>query len=201
VEGVNIGIDYRSKIIMKMEDGDAEFNIPSSLSTTIPATNKFNAELPLPGNLDFGLSIDLSEKWLLAFELNWIFWETYDSLVFTFQDQGDLLDSSNPRLYKNTIIPRIGAEFKLNDMFTFRGGAYYDPTPTDENYFTPETVSLNTVALTFGLSIVPVEGLSIDLSYLQLFGLESEKSYMPDGFEGTYKTLSYIPGLGVSYNF
>ena len=86
-------------------------------------------------------------------------------------------------------------------MFTFRAGAYYDPTPTNEDYFTPETVSLNTVALTFGLSIVAVEGLSIDLSYLQLFGLESDKAYTPDGFAGTYKSQSYIPGLGLSYNF
>ena len=201
VEGVNIGIDYRSKINMKVEDGDANFNIPSSLATTIPAENKFSAELPLPANLDFGVSIDITEKWLIAFEINWVFWDVYDSLIFTFKESGDLLDSSNPRIYKNSVIPRIGAEFNLNEMFSFRAGAYYDPTPTNEQYFTPETVSLNTVGLTLGVSIVPVEGLSIDLSYLQLFGMEADKSYDPDNFSGTYKTASFIPGIGVSYNF
>jgi long-chain fatty acid transport protein len=143
----------------------------------------------------------VSEKWDIAFEVNWIFWSIYDSLGFQFQDQGDLLDNTSPRNYRNTLIPRFGAEFRVNDILTLRGGAYYDTSPTDEEYFTPETVSLNTVALTFGASIMPVDGLSIDLSYLQLFGLEAEKTYLPGGFSGTYKTISFIPGLGVSYQF
>jgi long-chain fatty acid transport protein len=48
---------------------------------------------------------------------------------------------------------------------------------------------------------VPVKGLSIDLSYLQLEGLESDKKYTPDNFEGTYRTRAFIPGIGLSYNF
>jgi opacity protein-like surface antigen len=60
---------------------------------------------------------------------------------------------------------------------------------------------LNTVAWTLGVSIAPVKNLSIDLSYVQLHGLESEKTYEPANFSGTYKVITAIPGLGVSYNF
>jgi long-chain fatty acid transport protein len=200
-EKLSIGLDYRSKILMKMEGGDATFKVPQSLSTTLPAENKFDAELPMPANLDIGIAYAFNEKFTLALEMNYVFWSIYDTLSFKFEEQGELLDSDSPRKYKNTLIGRIGAQYTLNEMFAFRAGLYYDPSPTDDDYFTPETVSLNTVAWTLGVSIMPVKGLSIDLSYLQLHGLEQEKWYKPDNFGGKYKVITAIPGIGVSYNF
>ncbi|MEZ5196640.1 MAG: hypothetical protein R2764_09625 [Bacteroidales bacterium] len=57
------------------------------------------------------------------------------------------------------------------------------------------------MAFTLGLSFMPVKGLSIDLSYLQLEGLKADKTYTPDNFSGTYATRAFIPGIGLSYNF
>ena len=201
VEKLSIGVDYRSQITMSVEDGEATFVVPSALSTTIPAENSFNAELPLPANLDFGLAYDFNDKFTLAAEVNWIMWNTYQSLDFEFAENGAVLNSSNPREYKDSWIPRIGGQYKLNDIFTFRAGMYYDPTPTNEEYFTPETVSLNTIAFTLGATITPVKGLDIDISYLELHGLEAEKTYSPDNFAGTYKTMTFIPGIGLHYRF
>jgi len=202
-EKLSIGVDYRSKTTMKVENGDSKFtDIPSSMSQTFPETGNFDAELPLPANLDIGLSYKFSEKFLMAIEVNMIFWSVYDSLIIDFKENNEtLVDSRNPRKYSNSFIPRIGAEYKFNKVFTGRAGFYYDSTPTDPDYFSPETVSLDQVAFTLGLSIMPTEGLSIDISYLQLMGLESDKQYLPDNFAGTYKTMAYIPGIGVSYNF
>jgi long-chain fatty acid transport protein len=201
IEKLSIGVDYRSQIVMKLDGGDAAFSVPSALSTSVPAENKFSAELPLPGNLDFGLAYEINDKWLVAAEVNWIMWHTYDSLNFTFEQSGALLNSKNPREYKDTWIPRLGAQYKLNDMFTFRAGAYYDSSPANEKYFTPETVTLNTVAFTLGATITPVKGLEIDISYLELHGLQSDKNYEPANFKGTYKTMTCIPGIGISYRF
>ncbi|MBU1011098.1 MAG: outer membrane protein transport protein [Bacteroidetes bacterium] len=200
-EKLAVGIDYRSKINMDVKDGDATFTLPSALYNTLPADNKFDASLPLPANLDFGVSYKASDKLLLSLELNWVMWGTYDSLKFTFKEKGELLNSSNPRLYRDSFIPRFGAQYKLNDMVCLRAGGYYDPTPTNEDYFTPETVSLNTIAFTLGLSVTPVKNLTIDLSYLQLSGMKAEKSYAPDNFSGTFKSTAAIPGLGLSYRF
>ena len=197
----SFGIDYRSKIIMKMTDGDATFTVPSALSSNLPKDNKFDAELPMPANLDFGLAFNVNEKLTLAAEVNWVMWSTYDSLIFTFKESGDLLNSANPREYKDSWIIRIGGQYKLNDKLTLRAGGYYDPSPVNEKYFNPETVSLNTTGLTLGLSYQPIENLSIDLSYLHLFGQEAEKAYEPDNFSGKYKAQIAIPGIGISYSF
>ncbi len=200
---LSIGVDYRSKVNMKIENGDTKFTqIPSSLSETFPSTGNFNAELPLPANLDVGVAYQFSDKFLMALEVNMIFWSVYDSLIIDFKENNEtLVDSRNPREYSNSFIPRLGAEYKFSDKFIARAGIYYDLTPTNADYFSPETVSLDQIAFTLGLSIMPAEGLSIDLSYLQLEGLESDKQYLPDNFGGTYKTRAFIPGIGVSYNF
>ncbi len=200
---LSIGVDYRSKVTMKMDNGDTKFSeIPEALAQSFPASGNFNAELPLPANLDAGIAWDVSEKLTLAAEINYVFWSAYDSLIIDFKVNNDLLaDSRNPRHYKNSLIWRLGGEYRFTDWLAARAGIYYDPTPTDENYFTPETVSLNTLAFTFGVSIEPVKGLSIDLSYLQTNGLQDEKSYEPGNFGGTYTTRAMIPGIGVSYSF
>lgn len=201
IEKLSFGIDYRSEIIMDVEDGDATFKVPSSVQGNIPPENTFSAELPMPANLDFGLAYTFNEKFTLAAEVNWVMWSTYDSLKFTFEKAGERLNSSNPRLYEDSWIIRLGGQYKMNEQFIFRAGAYYDPTPTNKDYFNPETVSLNTVAFTLGMSWTPVDNLAIDISYLQLHGLESDRRYEPYEFGGTYKTWTIIPGFGLSYSF
>lgn len=201
MEKLTIGLSYRSKISMEVDEGDATFVVPGSLSTTIPAENTFSAELPLPANLDFGLAYRFSEKFLLAAEVNYVQWSAYEELNFTFEENGEMLDSENPRKYENRMIPRLGAEYTLNDKYSFRAGIYYDQSPTNEDYFSPETVSLNTIAFTLGVSLKPVKGLSVDISYLQLNGMEAEKAYTPAEFKGTYKSIAFIPGLGLTYQF
>ncbi|NOR86928.1 MAG: hypothetical protein GQ527_04915, partial [Bacteroidales bacterium] len=200
-EKLSIGIDYRSKVTMEVEDGTAIFSIPESLTSIVSKTNTFNSELPLPANLDFGVNYQISEKFSAAFEVNYVFWGTYQELSFTFAENGDLLDNTNPREYSDVLIPRIGLQYIVNPMFTVRVGGYYDQTPTNEIYFSPETVSLDTYAYTFGISINAVKNLGIDITYLGTHGIESVKSYQPANFEGRYVTAASIFGFGINYNF
>ncbi|MCK5775125.1 MAG: outer membrane protein transport protein [Bacteroidales bacterium] len=198
---LSIGIDYRSKITMDVSSGTATFNIPSSLESIVASENKFSAELPLPANLDFGINYQITPKFSAAIELNYVFWSTYKELSFTFEENGDILDNTNPREYSDVFIPRIGFQYLLNEMITFRAGGYYDQTPTHEDYFSPETVSLDTYAYTFGIAIQAAKNLNIDITYLGTHGKESVKSYKPDNFEGRYKTTASILGIGINYNF
>jgi len=199
---LSIGIDYRSEINMEVSGADAKFTVPVSLSGNFPADNKVSTTLPLPANLDFGVSYQVSEKLMLGMSLNYVFWSVYDSLIFDFETNTPALpDSKNPRLYEDKLIVRLGGEYKINEKFEVRAGGYYDPSPVNKEYFSPETPSLNNIALTAGLSFKPVERLSIDLSFLYIMGMEADKQYTPDNFAGTFKSRIYIPGLGLTYNF
>ncbi len=203
IEKLRIGVDYRSKMNMKIDNGNTSFTeIPGALSQNFPASGNFSSELPLPANLDAGIAYSFTDKFTLAAEMNLVFWSAYDSLIIDFKINNEALaDSRNPREYSNSLILRLGGEYKITDKIIARAGIYYDPTPTNEKYFTPETVSLNTLAFTLGLSFMPVEGLSIDLSYLQLEGMEDDRTYQPSEFGGTYKARTFVPGIGVSYSF
>lgn len=204
-EKLSIGVDYRSRIGMEVEDGDATFTVPSMIGGIIPEENKFDAELPLPANLDIGISYQVTEKLLLALEVNWVQWSTYEELSFTFKEKGEMLNSTSKKAYKDSWITRLGGQYTLNDKFDFRLGVYYDPSPVNEDYFNPETVSLNTFAWTAGISYRPVEKLSIDLSFVQLNGLKADRKLLDEQgnntFGGTYNVMTNIPGLGISYNF
>ena len=200
-ENWSIGLNYRSRIDMKIEGGDAKFTVPGSLGGVIPADNKFDAELPLPANLDLGIAVQATDKLLIAIEFDFIFWGVYDTLSFKFEESGELLDSDNPRNYSDIFIPRIGIQYAFSEKFEIRGGAYYDTSPADDRYFTPETVTLNTFAYTLGLSWNPSKHFGLDLSFLQTFGLKADKNYKPDNFGGTYQTSAIIPGLGLSFKF
>lgn len=201
IENLNVGIDFRSAVDMETEEAEATFNVPASLQGNFPNT-KVHTKLPLPANLDFGASYQFTEKFMLGMSLNYVFWSSYDSLIFDFENNtASLSDSRNPRLYSDRLIVRLGGEYQVSESFHVRAGGYYDPSPVNNDYFSPETPSLNSIGLTAGISYYPIQKLAIDVSFLYISGQEGQRDYMPDNFGGTYKVHTYIPGIGVTYNF
>jgi long-chain fatty acid transport protein len=201
-EKLNIGVSYRSKLTMKVKEGDATFSAPASLATSFPANNKFTASLPLPSNLNAGLAYQCSDKFMLGLDFNYVFWSTYENLDFDFKENtASLPDSKNPRNFNNGYIVRLGANYKVSSAFDIRLGAYFDKAPSKDDYITPETPDINKIGLAAGLSVMPIEGLSIDASFLFIKGLARDAQYIPAGFGGTYKTNALVPGLGLTYNF
>lgn len=203
VKGLSIGVDYRSKIEMKVKGATATFTVPTSLKTLFP-DNKVDVMLPLPANLDFGASYEFGQdkQWMIGINLCYVFWNTYDSLVFDFETKTTAVNrTANPALYESKLIPRIGVQYKLSDLITLRVGGYYDPSPVKDDYLNPQTPSMNQIGMTCGISIYPVKGLSIDAAFLYIMGSERSGTYSPDNFAGTYKNAVYNPGIGLTYNF
>ena len=203
VKGLSLGLDYRSKIKMKVKSGDATFKVPTSLSTSFPYT-KVDVMLPMPANLDFGASYEFG-KFMVGINLCYVFWSTYDSLIFTFKDDSEInpaiTRSAAPTLYENRLIPRVGVQYQVNKLITVRVGGYYDPSPVPSDYLSPQTPSVDQVGLTCGFSIYPTKGLSIDAAFLYIMGAERSGTYLPDNFSGTYRNAVYSPGIGLTYNF
>lgn len=204
-KGLSIGIDYRSKIEMSVKGANATFTVPKSMSTSFPNT-KVDVMLPLPANLDFGLSYEFgkNKQWMVGLNLCYVFWSTYDSLVFSFEKVSAsqaITRSASPALYMNKLIPRIVAQYKMSDLLTIRVGGYYDPSPVKDDYLNPQTPSLNQIGMTCGISLYPVKGLSIDAAFLYIMGSKRSGTFSPDNFAGTYSNAVYSPGLGLTYNF
>jgi long-chain fatty acid transport protein len=201
VKGLNIGIDYRSRINMAIKSGSVTFTVPQSVASNFTATN-VDVALPLPANLDFGVSYDVSKKVMIGIDLNYVFWSTYKNLIFTFTPATPTLPAdTSVKNYSNKLIVRIGAQWTINSMITLRGGAYYDPSPVSDDYTDPLLPSSNETAFTCGLSIYPTKGFSIDAAFEYLMGTKRNGNDVKDNFAGTYKTAIFMPGIGLSYNF
>jgi len=208
VKGLSIGIDYRSKIDMAVKDADAKFTVPAALATNFP-DNKVDVTLPLPANLDFGVSYEFNDKFMIGLGLNYVFWNVYDSLVFEFKTVTPAIQAhqASARLYQSRLITRLGAQYKINDMITIRAGGYYDPSPVPSDRLDPMLPSSNEIGLTCGLSVYPLKGFSIDASFEYLMGSKRSGISSPNdtpgahNFAGTYSTVFYMPGLGLTYNF
>jgi len=216
---VRIGVNYRSEITMKARDGAATFNqVPAYLADapTSPqdiqlGNTTFNANLPLPAELTAGFSVQLSDKWLVAFDYNRTFWNVYDALIVDFKASptSQVPQSVNPRNYKDSSTYRVGTQFKPNEKFSFRAGAYFDESPVQAGYFAPETPRNDSVGLTGGLTYMITNNLGVDVSFLYLHFKEIDASYnhyIEDGnanvsFGGTYKNVVFSPGVGLSYRF
>ncbi|MGQ1787262.1 OmpP1/FadL family transporter [Saccharicrinis sp. GN24d3] len=199
---LSLGLNYRSKVIMKMEGGEADFTVPLSLGGYFPAKNKFDAELPLPANLTLGVGYMPNDKLTLAADLQYVFWDAYKELFFDFETNTALLaDSSNPRNYENTLIYRLGAEFKQSKKLTLRAGVYFDESPISEDYLNPETPGMNKVGMSTGGTYMLNKKLALDISLLFIAGLEREARYVPANFGGTYNSQAFLPGMGLTYSF
>jgi len=202
---LTIGATYRSEIILDAEGGEADFqNIPNSALTPFQDTT-FDASLPLPAEMTVGLSYEFCDKWLFAFDFNRTFWDVYESLDIDFADES-IPDSKNPRNYKNASTYRFGLQYDATSAFTLRAGYYFDESPVQEGFFSPETPRNDSHGYTAGLTYNLGERFQIDASFLYLRFEEVNASYtgyQENGqavpFSGTYKSNAFVPGLGITY--
>lgn len=195
---VNFAVTYRSKINMKVDDGDATFIVPESLNDKFPS-GKFSSSLPLPSVFTFGIGITPNEKWSIAFDANYTDWTAYDTLAFDYETNTEsLVDTKSAREYIGSITARLGAQYKLNEKITTRAGFAYAMTPVKNEYVTPETPDANRLNFTVGLGYKLTEKFILDASLL-FTQFKREATNLETGLSGTYKTRVYAPGIQITY--
>lgn len=207
-EDIRLGMNYRSAMTMEARGGDAKFsNMPTFAGGD--RTTTFDADLPLPAELTVGISYQITDKWLVAFDYNRAKWGAYEALDVHFGQGAPASESLNPRNYKDASTYRLGLQYQANDKFSFRAGWYFDESPVQDGYFAPETPRNDSQGYTGGLTYQINSKLGIDVSFLYLHFDEIDNSYdhyTEDGnpnisFGGTYKSSVFSPGIGLSYSF
>ena len=196
-----VGLNYRSKIKLKLKNGDAGFtDIPASLTSRFPESTNFNSKINLPSTLSLGLAYQFTEKFLLAFDLNLTGWSVYDSLNFDFPDYASL-DSKSERNYKNVIAVRLGGQYAFTSKFNVRAGIAFDQSPVKDGYMSPELPDANKTVLTLGAGYQITTRFSADLSFMYESFAERKDTNKETQFSGKYKTNVTILGIGVNYSF
>lgn len=202
-EKLSVGLNYRSRINMEVEEGEASFNRPAAAAGQIPASTTFSSSLPLPSYLTIGATFRPTEKFMIGLDISRAGWGAYESLRFDFGDPVNGADfTEEERNYETAYTYKFGAEYQVAEAFKLRAGAYYDETAVQDGYLTPETPDANALGLTAGFGLNIGESLAIDGSVLYIDKEQRDNvSVFDDGLSGTFKSVALIPGLTLTYKF
>ena len=229
----SVGMTWRSRMNMKVGKGRAALNYASPeaqqylllLNNLMKMTDKpevipgldrgtFNAELPLPTVVTWGVSFRPTPKWELAVDLQWNGWSAYKALNVEFNEtELGIAPIYSVKNYSNTLAFRFGGQYRATDWLTARMGMYVDESPVDSNYLNPETPSMTKVSYTAGLSFRPAKFVSIDLAYCYVSSADPERSgsypiyqygnptQLTEVFSGNYKLHANVFSIGVGFSF
>jgi len=214
-----LGVAYRSEAKMKVAEGKGKIENNGVPAAMLPALDKgtFKAELPLPANLNTGISFRPIDNLLLAFDWQWVFWGTYEKLTLNFTDavlgikDGQPVKSqTSQKKYHDAFAYRLGAQYTFTEQFDVRLGVYYDESPVDDEYLTPESPSTDKLGSTIGLSFRPIPSLSIDASLLRAIALpgrdatsggKKDSNGNLDGLNARYEVTAWVPAIGLNFSF
>lgn len=200
LSGITIGVTHRSKVVTKLNGGDAIFEFPSSIPAASLPT-KFDAELPLPATTSLGFGFYPSRKTTVAFDINWVHWNVYKELAFDYDNNATVPDTKSPRNYSDGASLKLGINQQQTEKLALRAGIGYAFTPVKDGYVTPEAPDANRLILSAGLGYSFSKKFVVDLSFLYEAVKERTQTNMESGLAGTFKTHVYIPGIGISYKF
>ena len=211
-EKFSFGLNYRSNFDIKYK-GDIALDtagVPAPFKSYVPTTGDVQTTFKFPDIFTAGVSFNLTEALLLAFDAQYYTWSRYDKYViditypagFPAAEPETVLEN-----WKNTLLARLGLQYQLNESLALRCGVMYDWTPQPVESIDPNLPDANRYALTIGLGY-RIGRILIDVGYQyeKFSNREGPNRHIYDlgvinlGM-GTYITTGHLFGVSLSYLF
>ena len=200
----HLGLSVRSGLNYKNAKGDATLeNVPSSLvangvlpSSSIGATSN----IKLPAVISMGAAYDLDKNWIVTMELNVFNWTKIDSLkIITASDEECNFNVKQD--LSSSYAVRFGAQYIQSKKLVLRGGFAFDLSPVLDTYVNPAYPESNKFSYTTGATYQLSKGLSAEGFVGYSNSKERKEVKSINNFNGTYKSNSFIGGIGLNYEF
>jgi long-chain fatty acid transport protein len=140
---------------------------------------------------------------MMELGIDYVGWSSYDTLRIRFDRlpgapsrSGEVI---NPRNYYNTPTFRIGGEYTASETLQLRAGAFYDVVPVEARYTQPILPDANRIAVTAGAGFKLSDNLTLDVSYMFVYGLQREVTGSTFGFDGIYNSWANALAFSFSY--
>ena len=209
-EDTNIAFSYRSKVEHKITNGKADFTVPANVAAALgqPGSGLFvdssgKATVTLPASLTMSVSHRINDRWTVMGDVSRTAWSTaFDQVTVDYASNQP--DSVLTWGYKDTTFGSIGAEYKLSDTLTLRGGVAYDETPTTYAHRDVRVPDVTRKWLSFGLGWTPSEKTEFNFGYTHLFTNEpavNATSATGNVLQGKYKVRGDILAASINYKF
>ncbi len=227
-----IGYAHRSAIRHHI-DGTADFTTPAAFQGLQPGFQALAANPALPAAqraqlaaLGYGFvdsrgaasvstpSTDtLSVDWKVADRVNLYGefqrtgWSSLKSVDIRFSNQYQA-PSSESFNWKDSSFVSVGADFKLSDSFTLRGGVGFDKTPTNDTDPTPRQPDNDRTLYSIGATWNASQALSVDAGFTRV-EIKSPTVNLPvdtaagryNSLQGSFKGHANVFGVAATYKF
>jgi long-chain fatty acid transport protein len=174
-ENLAIGFSHRSEIDHEIQ-GTADFTVPANVAPllAIGAPGQFvdtsgGASLSTPAVDTLSVTYGITDNFTLLGDVSRTQWSSLQEVAIRF---GNSRQQPNPAVeefkWDDTTFASIGAEWKLNDQFTLRGGYAEDQTPTHNETRTPRLPDADRTWWSVGLTWSPSESWELNGGYTRI---------------------------------
>jgi long-chain fatty acid transport protein len=160
-----IGLTYRSKVDHGLE-GSLDFARTNPLLGLV--SGPANADASLPATAVFSITHDVMPALSLSADFQWNQWSSFDALRIQSQN-GPFPFILN---YEDSWMASIGAQYRLGNGWTLRGGAGWDDSPVTDAYRIVGVPDADRYMLGIGAGFALSESVQIDGAYAHYFSAE-----------------------------
>lgn len=203
-----IGLSYRSQVKIKAHGhtdltGGVQINPGTGpMPINVARSANANATVKLPDTAIFSVTHQLDDQWQLLADVSWTGWSSIKSLDIT----NDTLPGDSLALrFRDAWRVALGANYRYNQQWTFRGGVAWDQTPIRNAEYRPTSLPDNDrYWVSLGAQYRFSPNATVDVGYSHLFLNKARINYGdPDKgtIRGKYKDSADIIGVQFSYQF
>jgi long-chain fatty acid transport protein len=148
--GTTIGLSYRSRLFFDAS-GDATYkNVPQIFQAAGVFKNTgAHAKVNLPDSINLSVTQDIGPAWRVSATARYVRWSAFHDVRFVY-DNPKQPDSEQLYNYKNGWFLAVGADWRLNEHWTFHGGVAYDQSPVRDSLREPRLPDSNRTWLSVG---------------------------------------------------
>lgn len=207
-ENTRVGLGYRSKIKHKLKG-----EIEASLIPQHPASPLLNqdisARLTTPEMLSLGVFHQVNDKWAVMAEYQRVFWSSFENLTI----KGETLNqptgyiSNVKENWRDTNFYAVGANYKIDNQWTWRLGLAYDQAAARYANRTPRIPDSDRLWYSTGLSYKYNDKLTFDLAYTYIYAHKAAmNTFVTGNASATHASADFtnsvqLFGFSLNYNF
>ena len=166
-DNLSFGYSHRSEVDHEVR-GSADFTVPGTVafvtSTGAYVDTGAGAKLTLPSTDTFSATWDVNEQLSLMAEATLAGWDSLKEIRIEF-DNPVQPDAAEDYSWKDSWFYSIGAEYRLNDRWTLRGGIARDDSPVSLPHRTPRMPDQDRMWYSLGATWAVSDNFDITASY------------------------------------
>lgn len=215
LKGTGTAWGFNGGFIYEIDGGNSV-----ALTYRHPFTVNYDGTMTIGGNaVDVETSVDFpaaivagyafkpGDKWKLEFDADWTHWKSVDDITVKFADPG-MPDVAQEQNLDNTMVYKLGAEYRCTERTALRCGYIYNENATPEESWRPSLPDADNHFFTAGIGH-RTGNFTVDVA-LQLIvyerrtidnNVDMNETLSSSSIDGRYRTVSPVVGVSTAYKF